>query len=213
MCRRKRCAKTSCRIEIDICREPIGKQDQYAAAYGGFNVIEFHQDDSVVVTPIIMPRSARDALERQIIIFYTGITRNASQILKIQSDAIGSDAAKQRALLRMVELTYQLRNDLQLANINSFGGILDENWCLKKSLVDDISTSGIDDWYRLAKNAGAAGGKILGAGAGGFLMFFAPQSVHPAIERALHFLRRIPFRFEPLGSRVIFYDPTDQTEN
>lgn len=201
-------AAGSCRIEIDICGAPIGKQDQYAAAYGGFNMIEFHPDDRVSVTPMIMPRTLLHALESQIIVFYTGMVRSASHILQEQSDQVASDQDKQAALRKMVELTYQLRDQLQAGDIGSFGEILDENWNLKKSLASGVSTSDIDTWYGLAKAAGAVGGKILGAGSGGFLMFFAPPEAHPAIERSLHFLRRIPFGFEPQGSKIIFYDPT-----
>jgi len=194
--------------EIDICGAPIGKQDQYAAACGGFNTFEFHSDDRVSVTPIIMPRALLQSLESQIVLFYTGMVRSASHILMEQSDQVGSDAAKQDALRRMVDLTYQMRDMLQAGEIQSFGEILDENWHLKKSLASGVSTSDIDAWYSLGKAAGADGGKILGAGAGGFLMFCAPPERHPAIEAALHFLRRVPFRFEPQGSKIVFYGPT-----
>lgn len=198
----------SCKIEIELCGEPIGKQDQYAAAYGGFNLIEFKPDDSVVVTPIIMPRPVRDELESSIIVFYTGITRSASHILKEQSEGVASESRKQEALIRMVDLTYQTADSLQRGDIATFGEILDENWQLKKALASGVSSGEIDQWYDLAKAAGAVGGKILGAGSGGFLMFYAPVERHPAIERALHFLRRVSFGFEPHGSRVIFYSPT-----
>jgi D-glycero-alpha-D-manno-heptose-7-phosphate kinase len=202
-------ARKSCEIEIDICGAPIGKQDQYAAAYGGFNVIEFHPDDRVSVTPIIMPRPLAQALESQIITFFTGIVRSASNILLEQADGLASDKDKQAALQKMVALTYQLRDHLQAGNIRTFGPILDENWRLKKGLASGVSNSDIDEWYSLGKVAGAEGGKILGAGSGGFLMFSAPPERHPAIERALHFLRRIPFRFEAQGSKIIFYDPSN----
>jgi D-glycero-alpha-D-manno-heptose-7-phosphate kinase len=200
--------RDSSHIEIELCGEPIGKQDQYAAAYGGFNLIEFKQDDSVIVTPIIMPKSTRDELERNIIVFYTGITRSASHILKEQNVGVASEIGKQEALIRMVDLTYQMSASLQRGEIDSFGEILEENWQLKKALASGVSTGEIDEWYNLAKAAGAVGGKILGAGSGGFLMFYAPAERHPAIERALHGLRRIPFGFEAHGSRVIFYSPS-----
>jgi D-glycero-alpha-D-manno-heptose-7-phosphate kinase len=107
----------------------------------------------------------------------------------------------------MVDLAYELRNELQKNNISVFGEILHENWMLKKGLTEGISTSFIDDCYRLALNAGASGGKILGAGAGGFLMLFAPLENHEAIKRALPNLQHFPFNFESLGSRIIFYQP------
>ena len=196
-------------IEIERCGEPIGKQDQYAAAFGGLNLIEFKPDESVLVTPIIMPHKVREMLERRIIVFYTGITRNASEILKQQSDAVASDAAKQSALVRMVELTYQLRDELQRGNLDSFGEILHDNWLLKRSLASGVSTGEIDDWYAAGCGAGASGGKILGAGSGGFLMFYAHEDRHAAIEAALPLLRRVDFRFDLLGSRIIFYNPTN----
>lgn len=201
-------ARGSCHIEIEKCGEPIGKQDQYAAAYGGFNIIEFHEDDRVSVTPIVMPRDLCRTLESRIIVFYTGMVRSASAILQQQQDAVQSDESKRAALREMVRLTYHLRDHLQGGDIDDFGAVLHENWELKKGLTAGVSTGTIDEWYALARNAGAQGGKILGAGAGGFLMFYAPVEQHPAIERALHFLRRIPFGFEPQGSRIIFYNPT-----
>ena len=198
----------SCEVEIDRCGEPIGKQDQYAAAYGGFNLIQFNPDDSVLVTPVIMQKDKRDALERNIIVFYTGITRSASAILQNQSDAMVSDQAKQDAQKRMVQLAFDMTAELQRGNIDSFGAILEENWQLKKTLAPGVSTSTIDDWYQRGRNAGALGGKILGAGAGGFLMFYAPEEQHDAIAHALSDLRRVNFGFDPLGSRIIFYNPS-----
>lgn len=199
--------RLSSEIEIERCGEPIGKQDQYAAAYGGLNLIEFKADDSVLVTPIIMPPAQRKALEQRIVVFYTGITRSASGILKEQSQAVASDQAKRGALIRMVELTYQLRDELQRGSLDAFGEILDDNWNLKRTLASGVSSAEIDEWYALGKQAGAIGGKILGAGSGGFLMFYAPEDRHPAIIESLGHLRQVKFGFEQLGSRIIFYNP------
>lgn len=199
-------AHGSCDIEINHCGQPIGKQDQYAAAFGGLNLIEFRPDDSVSVSPVIMPRDMRDLLEQRIIVFYTDITRSASAILASQSVETGTDATKQAALKRMVELTYILRDELGAGNIDSFGHILDENWALKKSLTAGITSHDIDGWYERAIGAGALGGKLLGAGQGGFMMFYAPRDRHEDIANAVG-LRRIRFGFEPLGSRILFYNP------
>jgi D-glycero-alpha-D-manno-heptose-7-phosphate kinase len=199
-------AKGSCDIEINRCGQPIGKQDQYAAAYGGLNLIEFHPDDSVAISPVIMRRDLRDLLEQRIIVFYTGITRSASAILANQSQETRSDTAKQAALKRMVELAYELRDELARGNIDSFGHILDENWALKKSLTQGISSADIDHWYDRAMGAGALGGKLLGAGHGGFIMFYAPRERHEDIGSAVG-LRQVKFGFEPLGSRILFYNP------
>lgn len=199
-------ARGSCEIEIERCGQPIGKQDQYAAAYGGLNLIEFHPDETVSVSPVIMQRDLRDLLEQRIIVFYTGITRSASKILANQSTETSSDKAKQNALKRMVELTYSLRDELTRGHLDSFGHILDENWSLKKSLTAGISSSAIDGWYDAATGAGALGGKLLGAGEGGFMMFYAPRERHEAIASAVG-LRQVKFGFEPLGSRILFYNP------
>ncbi|MBS0426085.1 MAG: GHMP kinase [Proteobacteria bacterium] len=198
----------SCEIEIERCGEPIGKQDQYASAYGGLSIIEFKPDDSVLVTPLILPRHVREALEKNTLVFYTGITRSASGILKEQSESVADSNQKQAMLNRMVALVYQLRDELQNGHLEAMGEILEENWQLKKQLASGITSGAIDDWYAAAKANGALGGKLLGAGAGGFLMFYAPAQSHDAIEKALG-LRRIRFGFEPLGSRIIFYNPTD----
>lgn len=197
----------SSEIEIDRCGEPIGKQDQYAAAFGGFNLIEFNSDETVRVSPVLMQRDLLEMLQKRIVVFYTGITRSASSILAQQSAATAEDGAKRASLIRMVELTHMLRDELQRGHIDSFGKILDENWRLKKSLTAGISTGAIDEMYDAARRAGASGGKLLGAGAGGFLMFYAPSERHDEIEQALG-LRRIKFAFEALGSRVLFYNPS-----
>ena len=199
-------ASLSCEIEIERCGEPIGKQDQYASAYGGLSLIEFHPDDSVLVSPLIVSRRVREALERNIVVFYTGIARSASNILKEQSSNVADDTGKQEMLKRMVKLTYELRDELQKENLDSMGQILHENWELKKKLASGVSSDAIDGWYARARSAGALGGKLLGAGAGGFLMFYAPQERHEAIEQSLG-LRRVDLGFEPLGSRILFYNP------
>jgi len=195
----------SCRIEIDICGEPIGKQDQYAAAFGGFNLIEFRPDDSVIVSPVICRPETIKELERNILVMYTGITRSASLLLRQQSIEIDSDHKKRDAMLRMFKLAYALRAELHNNNTSAVGEILHENWMLKKEMTAGISNETIDGWYAAARKAGATGGKILGAGAGGFLMLYAPHESHAAIKAALPLLRPVAMGFEPLGSRIIFY--------
>lgn len=199
-------SERSCEVEIERCGEPIGKQDQYAAAYGGFNLIEFNTDDTVKVSPVIMPAETKQRMQDGVITFYTGVTRSASHILKEQTAVSGSSAAKQDALRRMVELAYVARDEMANGNVTSFGEILHENWMLKRSLTADISNTAIDGWYDAAINAGALGGKLLGAGAGGFMMFYADPERHQAIARAVG-LRQVDFKFEPLGSRILFYNP------
>src|SRR5436190_3104637 len=197
-------ARESCEIEIERCGEPIGKQDQFAAAFGGFNFIELYPDDSVSVEPIICQRETMAALQDNTLVFYTGITRSASALLKTQRAVVASEKAKQKVLCRMVEFARELKAELQKNNVAAFGEIIHENWLLKRSLTPDISTSAIDRWYERARKAGAIGGKLLGAGSGGFLMFYAPRERHEAITRALKDLRPIRFNFEPQGSKIIF---------
>jgi D-glycero-alpha-D-manno-heptose-7-phosphate kinase len=195
----------SCHIEIDVCGEPIGKQDQYAAAFGGLNFIEFRPDDTVVVMPIIADVKTINEISGNVMMFFTGMTRSASKLLEQQGKEMAAEKKKQETMQRMVELAYTMRDELQKNNASSFGEILHENWQLKKSLTAGISNSDIDDWYEIALRAGATGGKLLGAGAGGFLMLYAPKERHEAIASALNMLRRIDIGFEPLGSRIIFY--------
>jgi D-glycero-alpha-D-manno-heptose-7-phosphate kinase len=197
-------AREACEIELERCAEPIGKQDQYAAAYGGLNFIQFNPDDSVVVEPIICKRQTIGQLQARILIFYTGITRNASNILRRQGRMMAAEKKKQAVMRHLTELAHELRRDLQQNRISAFGEMMHEGWLLKRSLSPGISTGLIDDWYARARKAGATGGKLLGAGAGGFLVFHAPPDRHEAIARALPDLRRMAFRFEPQGSRIIF---------
>jgi len=199
-----RLARESCEIEIEKCGEPIGKQDQYAAAYGGLNFIQFNQDDSVSVEPIICQRDTLLTLKRSILMFYTGITRSASTVLKNQKEAVQKEKKKQQVLRGMVQLAKDLKGEIQRNNTSTFGEILHENWELKRSLIPEISSSQIDHWYRKARKAGAAGGKLLGAGSGGFLMFFSPPETHPEIITALSDLKQVPVSLEPQGSRIIF---------
>ena len=196
-------AREACEIEIERCGEPIGKQDQYAAAFGGLNFIQFHEDDSVSVEPILCKRETLREIQDNILVFYTGITRSASDVLKHQQSAVASEKKKQSVMRKMVALAEQMKSELQRNRAGAFGEIIHEGWLLKKSLTSGISTDAIDDWYAKARKAGAVGGKLLGAGAGGFLMFYAPPEKHEAITQSLGKLRRMDFCFEPQGSRII----------
>jgi len=158
----------------------------------------------VSVEPIICQRETMQELQYSTLVFYTGITRSASAVLKTQQHVVGSEKAKQKVLCRMVEFARELKAELQKNNVAAFGEIIHENWLLKRSLTPHVSTSAIDTWYERARKAGAAGGKLLGAGSGGFLMFYAPRERHEAITRVLKDLRPIRFGFEPQGSKIIF---------
>lgn len=203
-----RLAHDACHVEIDMCGEPIGKQDQYAAAVGGLNTIEFHPDDSVTVSPVICSVAVRRQLEESILVLYTGRTRSASNILKKQSENSGSNTATIAALREMVGLADEFLKCLNSGNSADLGRIMHEGWELKRSLSPGITDSDIDDLYARARAEGAIGGKLLGAGGGGFLMLLAPPEKHDAIATALGHLRRVKLPFASEGSQIIFYQPS-----
>jgi D-glycero-alpha-D-manno-heptose-7-phosphate kinase len=195
----------SCIVEIDRCGEPIGKQDQYAVSYGGLNFITFDPDDTISVAPIICRPDTVERLQAELMAFYTGLTRSASDLLKQQTAVVEQDRKKQKVLQEMVKLAYTLRDELHKNHVETLGEILHESWMLKKSITDGISNPVIDQWYERARRSGATGGKLLGAGGGGFLIFVAPEHRHADIIEALPELRPVALKFERSGSRIIFY--------
>ncbi len=199
-------ARQACEIEINRCGEPIGKQDQYAAAYGGLNLIRFNPDDSVSVDPVICKPEVLLDFERSIIIFFTGRTRSASAILARQSTDTHRKINRQ-LLRRMVQLAFEMKVELELGRLEHIGEMLNENWRLKAQLSPGISDPQIDEWYNTALVNGASGGKLLGAGNGGFLMFYANHDRHQQIADSLSSLERVDFRFDRNGTQVVFYQP------
>lgn len=198
-------ASTACRIEIEKCHKPIGKQDQYAAAYGGLNLIEFLPDESVVVNPITCKSSTKRQLNHNLLLLYTGITRSADKILDSQNQNTLSNIKTRDILSQMVKLAYSQAEALSKDDLKSFGEALDENWKLKTKLSRGVSNPTFDRWYKTAKNHGAIGGKILGAGGGGFLLLYGPKSKHAAIIHALPKLRKVDFNFDSEGSKIVYY--------
>ncbi len=196
-------ASTACDVEINRLGDPIGKQDQYAAAYGGLNFIRFLPDESVEVEKIIMDPLAKKNLERNLIMIYTGQTRSASAILKGQNQAMGS-VDKRLAVHKMVELAYELKQTLENNQIDDFGRILHEGWLLKQNLSSGISNSGIAELYERGLKAGALGGKLLGAGGSGFLLFYCPEENQEQFRAAMSDLREYPFKFDNSGSKIIY---------
>ena len=199
---KERLASEACDIEIKYLQNPIGKQDQYAAAYGGLNFYRFRKDGSVIVEPVIMKDSARNQLEKNLMMFYTGQLHSASTILKEQSSNIVA-GEKEKNQLKMCELADKLRGELQSNNIDAMGEILHENWMLKKTLASGISNQTIDDAYEMALANGATGGKLLGAGGGGFLLFYVPEEKQRQVKEAIH-LPQMPMAFDRQGSSVIY---------
>ena len=203
-------AQMACAIEIDRCGEPIGKQDQYAASYGGLNLIRFHPDETVSVDPVVCPPSLLPRLQESLLVFFTGRTRSASQVLAEQSKAL--QAADRRLLMRrMVALAYELKRELESGRVESIGPLLDENWRLKAQLATGITNPEIDAWYAAGMGAGATGGKLMGAGNGGFLLFYAPPERHPQIRAALSGLEPVQFGMERNGAQIVFYQPNERT--
>lgn len=199
-------ARQACQIEIDILKKPIGKQDQYIAAYGGFQYIQFNSNESVYVDPIVCKIETKKILEKKLLLFYTGITRSADPILAKQTTNMASQKDKREIMSKMVLLAKKMQNALNKNNLDVFGKMLHENWILKKQMAEGVSNPRIDKWYETALKNGAIGGKLLGAGGGGFFLFYAPEEKHRKIVSALPDLSCQEFSFESQGSKIIFVD-------
>lgn len=195
-------ASLACDVEIKYLHNPIGKQDQYATAYGGLNFYQFRKDGSVIVEPVLMHDEAKAQLERNLMMFYTGQLHSASAILKEQSSNI-TKGDKEANQLKMCGLARELRAELQNNNIDAMGEILHENWLLKKTLAAGISNPAIDAAYDSAMKNGAKGGKLLGAGGGGFLLFYVPENKQQQVKKAIG-LPQMPMAFDRQGSAVIY---------
>ena len=195
-------AEMACEVEIEKLKSPIGKQDQYAAAFGGMNFFRFNPDGHVSVEPVIMKGKTSRQLEKNLIMFYTGSTRSANTILAKQKENI-SESAKAANLVRMCKLAEEMRISLYNNDISAFGSILHEGWMLKKELASGISNPAIDEAYDCAMRSGALGGKLLGAGGGGFLLFYCPEERQPELREKLG-LPQFDFHFEHDGTSVVY---------
>ena len=204
-------AEQACEIEISRLKEPIGKQDQYAASYGGFNFIRFNPDDSVDVESLTHHWSTIEKIESSLLVFYTGITRCAATILAEQKARLEQQTGAQDSLRKMVRLAEILRDDIIAGDVSSFGEVLHESWTLKRELARGVSSNFIDDLYARGRAAGAVGGKILGAGGGGFILFTAPPERHPAIIQAVAGLHQVQMWFERLGSVIVFQERNEKS--
>lgn len=202
----KRLAEEACKIEIEILKKPIGKQDQYAAAYGGFQYMQFNPSGVVYVDPIICKTETKKTLEKRLLLFYTGVTRSADPILAKLAKNIASQENKRKIMSRMVDIAKEMRKAINKNNLNSFGEMLHENWTLKTQMAEGVSNPQIDKWYETARKNGAIGGKLLGAGGGGFLLFYVPEEKHKKVISSLQDLIYQKLAFEPQGSKIIFID-------
>jgi len=197
-------AKEACEIEIDLLKEPIGKQDQYATAYGGLNFIKFNEDGSVEVEPIRATRESLEKIKERLIIFYLDKTRDASSILKEQSENMLRDQEKFNILRKMKELTLEMRDNLNNNRLDNFGEMLHKTWLLKKSLANSIADFEINSIYERGVRAGATGGKVLGAGGGGFILFYCEPEKQDSLRKALSELREFKINFDREGTRIIY---------
>jgi len=197
-------ASLASKIEVELLGRTMGSQDHYAAAYGDLNVFTFHNDGSVSVEPVFYRPEVKKSLENNLMLFYTGIKRDASEVLKSQDKKTNE---KMAVLRKMRDLVEPLRDILSSGiNMNEFGRILHQNWMLKKSITSEISSREIDSFYEKALKAGALGGKLLGAGGGGFLLLYVePQNQH-AVASSLSDLFQLPFIFDSAGTRITYYD-------
>lgn len=195
-------AALACEVEIEKLGNPIGKQDQYGAALGGLNFIKFNQDGSVSHEPIMMEGKTYKKLQKNLLMFYTGTTRSANTILAEQTKNITSED-KAKNLLKMCGLAKDMKSALESNDISSFGKILDEGWQLKKELASGIANPAIDEAYEIAMKNGALGGKLLGAGGGGFLLFYCEEEKQAQLKKAIG-LKELDFSFERDGTSVIY---------
>jgi D-glycero-alpha-D-manno-heptose-7-phosphate kinase len=206
MTNRTQLARTAIHIEQDLIKENVGSQDQVLASYGGLNVVEFRPDDTFDVTPVILPQERKEELEAHLMLCFTGFSRFASVVAKSQLDNLHT---KQRELNRIRQMVDEGLNILidPSEPIQTFGGLLHEAWQNKRSLSNMVTTPEIDEVYQAARDAGAIGGKLLGAGGGGFMLLFANPEHQPKIRERLKNLIHVPFKFEDAGSRVVLYQP------
>jgi len=194
-------ARQACQIEIDILGKPIGKQDQYIAAFGNMRFITFNPDDTVQVEPITLSEESKRRLSRHLMLFFTNITRQSSSVLAEQKENIST---RMEFLRRLKDLALEARTRVLEGSFDSLGELMHAGWELKKQLASAITNNVIDEMYYLARKAGAVGGKITGAGGGGFLLLYCPPGKQDDVRAALHGLRELPFTLERDGTKVIF---------
>lgn len=199
-----RLAHTAYRVETHDCHAPIGKQDQYAAAFGGLRFYTFYPDGRVGVDTLAVPHEALSAFERRLLLLAIGTPRDTNVILKSQATAM-LDHQKRTDIRALANLASAFRDELLVGNLDACGDILDAGWRLKRGIAEGITDSTIDTAYSMALDHGARGGKLLGAGGSGFLLLYAPEERHRDIQRALG-LRSLPFQFSPQGSTIIYAD-------
>ena len=199
-------ARDAIHIEQDVIRENVGSQDQIAAAYGGFNRIEFQRNGSFQVSPVIVKKQRMKELQKHLMLCFTGFSRIASEVAQSKIANFSQREAELTRMQQMVDEAVQILHS-STRPIDEFGDLLHQSWLCKKALSDKVSTSEIDQLYQTALDAGAGGGKILGAGGGGFLLLFVKPELQARVREALKSLIHVPFNFDDSGSRVVLYQP------
>lgn len=199
-------AEEACHVEQNRIQESVGSQDQFHAAFGGFNIIQF-TDTHIQVRPLILSSEKKVVLEKHLLVFYTGLTRHASEVVKEQIEKT-KQKANDPMLFQMRSMVFEAEEIISNYEgeemVAAFGALLHKSWELKKQLSGQITNGLIDQAYEAAKRAGAYGGKLCGAGSGGFLVFFVPESCHSKVRHALAPLQEVDFRFENEGSTIIY---------
>ncbi|MEC9005858.1 MAG: kinase [Nitrospirota bacterium] len=200
-------AKDAIYVEQEILKENVGCQDQVLAAHGGLCKVDFFQNDDIRVMPIILPKERLADLQSHLMLFFTGFSRRASEVAKEQVEQTKFRKVELKAMHEMVDEGVKIL--AQPSDFLDFGRVLHEGWGLKRSLTSRISSMEIDSIYEKARKAGALGGKLLGAGGGGFILLFAKPENHPAIKKSLRSLLSVPFKFEARASQIMVYEPGD----
>lgn len=203
MVSKRKLAIDAIHIEQEMIKENVGSQDQIIAAFGGFNKIEFSNEHHFEISPVTIGQSRLQELENHLMLFFSGFTRIASKIAQDQVAKIKDNTQELKTMRSMVEEAIHILNGN--GDIADFGKLLHESWQLKKNLSDKVSNSHIDHVYEMACKAGAIGGKILGAGGGGFALFFVKPEDREKLKEALNFLLHVPFGFDASGSRIAYY--------
>ncbi len=193
-------------VEQDVIKEHVGSQDQISSAYGGFNRIAFHQNGDFTVEPVVINHNRLEELQNHLMLFFTGISRNAPEIAKSKMDNFKDRVSELKTMDGMVTEGQSILLS-PTTPITKFGALLHESWMFKRRLSDKVSNPTVDQIYETARKNGAVGGKILGAGGGGFFLIFAPPEFQPQIREALKDLVYVPIRFESGGSQVVLYQP------
>ena len=197
-------AEEACRIEIDLLNRTVGKQDQYIAAFGGLTCFRFNTDESVVVAPLAIPERALHELEEHLLLFFTGYSRSASSILDDQDKrTVGGDRAMLDSLEFTADLGHRIKDTLESGDCSAFAKLMNEHWEFKRQRSPGMSNTSIDTWYRMALDNGALGGKLVGAGAGGFLLCYAQDAATLRAVMAAEGLAETRFRFDFDGSVVL----------